>query len=85
MMAADRDFRKALVAGIQRGVTDGEWPSDVDPHGLASVIIAMLRGTALEALLDDQVDLGACRTEIEKLLAARLSTKTPLPKQKKDT
>lgn len=85
MIAADRDFRKALVAGIQRGITEGDCPADVDPQGLASVIIAMLRGTALEALLDDQVDLDACRVEIEKLLTARLNPKAPLPKQKKDT
>jgi AcrR family transcriptional regulator len=84
MIAADRDFRKALVAGIQRGIAEGDCPPDVDPQGLASVIIAMLRGTALEALLDDQVDLDACRVEIEKLLTARLGFKTPLPKQKKD-
>ncbi len=45
----------------------------------------MLRGTALESLLDDQVDLEACRVEIEKLLTARLNLKAPLPKQKKDT
>jgi AcrR family transcriptional regulator len=85
MIAADREFRKALETGIQRGIDDGDWPSDVDPHGLASVIIAMLRGTALEALLDDQVDLGACRTEIEKLLDARLNPKTSPRKQKKDS
>ena len=85
MIAADREFRKALVTGIQRGIGDGDWPSDIDPHGLASVIIAMLRGTALEALLDDQVDLGACRTEIEMLLNARLNAKASPRKQKKDS
>lgn len=85
MIAADRDFRTALVTGLQRGITEGDCPADVDPQGLASVIIAMLRGTALESLLDDQVDLSACRSEIEKLLTARLKAKTSLPKQKKDT
>jgi AcrR family transcriptional regulator len=78
MIAADRDFRKAIVAGIERGMAEGDCPADVDPHGLATVIIAMLRGAALESLLDDQVDLTACRVEIEKLLTARLH-------QKKDT
>jgi AcrR family transcriptional regulator len=84
MVAADRDFRKALVAGIERGITDGECPDDVDAAGLASVIIAMLRGTALESLLDEQVDLGACRTEIEKLLRARLNVETTPSQKKKD-
>jgi AcrR family transcriptional regulator len=86
MVAADRDFREALVAGLRRGVEEGDIPSDVDPQGLATVIIAMLRGTALESLLDDQIDLGACRTEIEKLLTSRFLAKAPLPqaRQKKE-
>ena len=84
MLAADRDFREALVEGIERGITEGDFPADVDPRGLASVIIAMLRGTALEALLDDQVDLSACRVEVERLLAARLGLKPPLAQRKKD-
>lgn len=80
MIAADRQFRKALVVGIQRGIDAGECPPDIDPHGLATVIIAMLRGAALESLLDDEVDLAACRREIEQLLTARLTAKAPLPK-----
>ena len=79
MVAADRDFREGLVAGLRRGIEEGDIPSDVDSQGLATVIIAMLRGTALESLLDDQIDLGACRTEIEKLLTARLSPNAALP------
>jgi AcrR family transcriptional regulator len=86
MIAADREFRDALIAGIMSGIDTGECPPDVDPSGLATVIIAMLRGAALESLLDDQVDLRACRTEIEKLLTARLRPKAsvPEPHQQKD-
>jgi AcrR family transcriptional regulator len=84
MVAADREFRSALVEGIQGGIAEGDFPADVHPEGLASVIIAMLRGTALEALLDDQVDLGGCRFEIESLLTARLSTKARLPQHERD-
>ena len=36
------------------------------------MIIAMLRGVALQSLLDDQVDLDAARKEIEQLLTDRL-------------
>jgi AcrR family transcriptional regulator len=75
MIAADREFRTALIAGIDAGIQSGEYPPDVDASGLATVIIAMLRGTALESLLDNDVDLQACRTEVEKLLTARLSGK----------
>jgi AcrR family transcriptional regulator len=72
MIAADRQFRAELVDGITRGVDAGDFPSTVDPAGLATVVIAMLRGVALESLLDDQIDLDACRSEIETLLTTRL-------------
>jgi AcrR family transcriptional regulator len=87
MVAADREFRKALVEGIRRGIDEGEYPADVDAPGLATVIIAMLRGAALESLLDDTIDLRSCRAEIEKLLTARLNPKAEVPKtrQKKAT
>jgi AcrR family transcriptional regulator len=72
MIAADREFREAVSKILERGVVTGEFPDSVDPQGLATVIIAMLRGVALQSLLDDQVDLEACRTEIEQLLTNRL-------------
>jgi AcrR family transcriptional regulator len=72
MIAADRQFRSALVEGITRGIAAGDFSGDVDTEGLATVVIAMLRGVALESLLDDQVDLRACRCESEQLLIARL-------------
>jgi hypothetical protein len=72
MLAADREFREAITKTLQRGVSGGEFPASVDPPGLATVIIAMLRGVALQAVLDDQVDLEACRKEIERLLKDRL-------------
>ena len=83
MVAADREFRSAVVVGIQDGMNTGEYPSDVDPHGLATVLIAMLRGAALESLLDDTVDLSASRAEIEKLLTARLHPGPPLRRSRK--
>jgi AcrR family transcriptional regulator len=72
MLAADRQFRAGLAAGLVRGVVAGEFPDDIDASALATVVIAMLRGVALESLLDDQVDLRACRSEIEALLITRL-------------
>src|ERR1700682_4009304 len=72
MLAADREFRDAITKTLQRGVATGEFPASLDPSGLATVIIAMLRGVALQSLLDDQVDLDACRAEIEQLLTGRL-------------
>ncbi len=72
MIAADREFRNALIDGITRGVEAGEFSGNIDGAGLATVVMAMLRGVALESLLDEQVDLQACRAEIETLLITRL-------------
>lgn len=72
MVAADREFRTAIAASVQRGVDSGEFSPSVHSDGLATVIVGMLRGVALQALLDGDVDLAACHTEIRHLLEARL-------------
>ena len=75
MVSADREFREEIEKRIEMAVTAGEVKADVDPHGLATVIIAMLRGVALQHLLDSQVDLVAAHSEIEQLLTTRLQMK----------
>jgi hypothetical protein len=72
MISADREFREEIEKRIQLAVSAGDVTASVDPHGLATVIIAMLRGVALQRVLDDQVDLVAAQNEIEQLLTARL-------------
>ena len=72
MVSADREFREEIEKRIQLAVGAGEVSAAVDPHGLATVIIAMLRGVALQRVLDEQVDLDAARHEVEQLLTARL-------------
>lgn len=74
MVAADREFREGIENRIEVAVTTGQVPDSVHPHGLATVIVAMLRGVALQALIDDDVDLDAARHEIESLLVQRLTT-----------
>lgn len=74
MVAADREFREGIEKRIEVAVTTGQVPDSVHPHGLATVIVAMLRGVALQALIDDDVDLDAARHEIESLLIRRLTT-----------
>ena len=54
---------------IAVGVTVGE------PR-IATVIVAMLRGVALQYVMDDAVDLVAARHEVEQLLLSRLATGT---------
>jgi AcrR family transcriptional regulator len=72
MAAADRDFRDEVEKRIRVAVGSGQAPRTVDPHGLATVVLAMLRGVALQSLIDDHVDLDAARAEIERLLTSRL-------------
>ncbi len=72
MVAADRQFRDELAKRIERGVSSGQVPADVDPVGLAGAIVGMLRGTALQYLLDDQLDLARSQAEVEALVLGRL-------------
>ena len=72
MISADREFREEIEKRIQLAVGADDDGAAIDPHGLATVIIAMLRGVALQRLLDEQVDLGAARREVEQLLTLRL-------------
>lgn len=77
MTAADRVFREEITTVLERGKDTGEVPDSVHPDGLATVIIGMLRGVALESMIDDTVDLVACRAEVEQLLTSRLATDAP--------
>lgn len=72
MRESDRAFRGELVKSIARGVERGEIAGPVDPGAVATVIIGMLRGVALQKMLDDDVDLDACRAEVERVLTGRI-------------
>ena len=72
MVAADREFREEIEKRIKLAATAGEIPRAIDPHGLATVVIAMLRGVALQSLIDDSIDLAGARSEVEALLIHRL-------------
>lgn len=71
MLEADRLFRADITKGIERGIAAGECSPAVDPTALATVLASALRGIAHTAMLDDSVDLDACRTEVEQLLTGR--------------
>jgi AcrR family transcriptional regulator len=73
MVDADREFREEIEKRIKVAITAGQVPSTVHPHGLATVIVAMLRGAALQSLIDEHVDLDAARSEVEALLIHRLT------------
>jgi AcrR family transcriptional regulator len=72
MVNADQEFREEIEKRLRQAIVTGQVPDTVNAHGLATVIIAMLRGVALQSLIDDDIDLAAARFEIEELLLARL-------------
>jgi hypothetical protein len=72
MLGADREFRDELSKRIERGVSSGEFARSIDPGGLAAVVVGMLRGVALQSMLDDELDLDACRAEVEEVLKSRV-------------
>jgi AcrR family transcriptional regulator len=72
MVNADQEFREEIEKRLRQAIATGQVPETVKAHGLATVIIAMLRGVALQSLIDDHIDLAAARFEIEQLLLARL-------------
>ncbi|MEV0296036.1 TetR/AcrR family transcriptional regulator [Nocardia sp. NPDC050710] len=70
--ASDREFREELANRIVQGQAAGEFAPDINSAGLATVTVAMLRGVALQKMLDPDLDLDAGRVEIEHLLLTRL-------------
>jgi len=72
MVNADQEFREEIEKRLRQAIATGQVPETVNAHGLATVIIAMLRGVALQSLIDDQIDLAAARFEIAQLLLNRL-------------
>lgn len=72
MVNADKEFREEIEKRLRQAIATSQVPRNVDAHGLATVIVAMLRGVALQSLIDDDIDLAAARFEIEQLLLTRL-------------
>ncbi len=50
----DRIFRGALVEMIESGIVEGNVRADVDPVPAAVVIVGLLRGVALQLILDPE-------------------------------
>jgi AcrR family transcriptional regulator len=76
MIESDRAFRDAIAEVVRRGRAGGEFSRTVDPAGFAAVLLGMLRGVALQSILDTSVDVAASRAEIERLLRAALTSST---------
>jgi AcrR family transcriptional regulator len=72
MLAADREFRREIEQRINRRVAAGDVPQATDAGALARVIVAMLRGIALQAVFDDRMDLETAQNEVEHMIMERL-------------
>jgi AcrR family transcriptional regulator len=72
MLAADREFRREIEQRIDRRVAAGDVPQATDAGALARVIVAMLRGIALQAVFDDRMDLETAQNEVEHMIMERL-------------
>jgi AcrR family transcriptional regulator len=65
---ADRNFRDLLRKTIRSAIELDEIPAGVDVHGLASVVLAIIRGTSMQWLLDGgSIDLVAIKQEIRRV------------------
>lgn len=62
----DRIFRRSLAALVAAGVAEGTVRPEVDPDAAAVVIVGLLRGVALQLLLDD--DAGEARVARDAVL-----------------
>jgi AcrR family transcriptional regulator len=71
MLATDRAFRREIEQRVRRRIAAGEAPTATDPAALATVMVAMLRGVALQSVFDDEIDVAAARKEIEHMINDR--------------
>jgi AcrR family transcriptional regulator len=65
---ADRLLRAFIKRVIRAAIEAGELPRDVSVRGLASTIVAILRGVSLQWLLDPTgIQLGEVKREVRRL------------------
>ena len=71
---ADRNFRELLMKTIRAAIDLGEIPAVVDVSAVASVVLSILRGTAMQWLLDGgSIDLAAIKAEIRRIFELAFS------------
>ena len=75
---ADRNFRDLLRKSIRSAVDLEEIPAAVDIHGLASMVLAIIRGTSMQWLLDGaSIDLAAIKQEIRRVFELAFARADP--------
>jgi AcrR family transcriptional regulator len=67
----DRRFRAGVGQVLRDGVADGSIRSDLDPTTTAVVVVGLLRGVAMQLLLDpDAADLAVAQTAVVDAIRA---------------
>ncbi len=70
----DARFRMAVESLVRLGQQNDTVTADVDPRGVATTLVGMLRGVIAQFLIDaDGVDLAAARTACEQFLRRTLT------------
>ncbi len=69
---ADERFRVEIITRLTKGMEAGEVPADLDLDAFTTVLIGMLRGTAVRYLLHGKVDLAPCEAEALAFVKGRL-------------
>ncbi|MCT2138638.1 hypothetical protein BHE97_07810 [Aeromicrobium sp. PE09-221] len=75
VVEADQAFREKIVQGVHDARARGLIDTEVDADGVATMLIGMLRGIAMQSLVAP-IDLEATLVEVQRILAASL---TPAP------
>jgi len=71
MLATDRVFPPEIEQRVGKRIAAGEAPAATDAAALATVMVAMLQGVALQSVFDDEIDVAAGRKEIERMIIDR--------------
>jgi AcrR family transcriptional regulator len=72
--AGDAQFRLGVKSLVRLGQKRRTIAAGVDPHGVAAIVVGMLRGTVAQFLIDpDDVDLAVAADACEQFLRATLT------------
>lgn len=73
----DRQFRTFAASLIQDGIAEGTVRADVDVADVALTIVGALRGTAMQLLLDEGIDLPGARDLVRTVVLTALEVPAP--------
>ncbi len=58
---------------VRRGQQRGEIAAELDPDGVARVLVAQVMGLIVQKTMDPEIDLGGCSTAVSALLDGRFA------------